>query len=100
MFINETLTNTSPNSIFAVITNLMPLVIFVIIFYLFLIRPQQKKSQEHLKMTKNLKSGDKVVTAGGIIAIVKKNQDKELMLEISKGVEIKVYSETIKTLIK
>lgn len=100
MFITEAFANTSLNPATTIITNLMPLLIFVVIFYLFLIKPQQKKSQEQSKMIKNLKAGDKVLTSGGIIATVKKNKDKEFVLEISKDVKIKVLPEAIKSLIK
>lgn len=44
---------------------------FFLIFYLFLIRPQQRKQKDHEDLLKNLKTGDEVVTSGGIIAKVK-----------------------------
>ena len=48
---------------------------FFVIFYLFLIRPQQKKQKDHDELLKNLKTGDEVVTSGGIIAKVKSVSD-------------------------
>jgi len=97
MFISEAFTNKSINMAPNMITNLIPLIIFVVIFYLFLIRPQQQKAKKHLEMLKNLKKGDKVETAGGIIAIVKKKNEKDVVLEISDGVKVKVLLETIKS---
>ena len=48
---------------------LIPLILIFVIFYFFLIRPQQKKVKEHKLMVENLKRGDKVITSGGIIAV-------------------------------
>ena len=47
----------------------IPLILIFVIFYFFLIRPQQKKVKEHRTMVENLKKGDKVVTSGGITAV-------------------------------
>ena len=49
---------------------LIPLILIFVIFYFFLIRPQQKKVKEHKLMVENLKRGDKVITSGGIIGKV------------------------------
>ena len=48
----------------------IPLILIFVIFYFFLIRPQQKKVREHKTMTQNLKRGDEVITSGGIIGTV------------------------------
>ena len=48
----------------------IPLILIFVIFYFFLIRPQQKKVKEHKAMVENLKRGDKVVTSGGIVGTV------------------------------
>ena len=49
------------------IAQLIPLILIFIIFYFFLIRPQQKKVKEHKVMVEGLKRGDKVITSGGIV---------------------------------
>ena len=51
---------------------LIPLILIFVIFYFFLIRPQQKKVKEHKLMVENLKRGDKVITSGGIIGTVER----------------------------
>ena len=51
-------------------SQLIPLILIFVIFYFFLIRPQQKKVKEHKLMVENLKRGDKVITSGGIIGTV------------------------------
>jgi preprotein translocase subunit YajC len=61
-----------------------------VIFYFFMIRPQQKKQKELQKQREALKKGDKVVTAGGIYGIIKEVNETTFMLEISKEVIIKV----------
>ena len=69
----------------------IPLILIFVIFYFFLIRPQQKKVKEHKAMVENLKRGDKVITSGGIIGTISKVGDnKELIVEIAEGVEIKI----------
>jgi len=69
----------------------LPLILIFGVFYILLIRPQQKKVKEHREMLNNLKRGDKVITSGGIIAKINKvSENRELDLEISDNVEIKV----------
>ena len=69
----------------------IPLILIFVIFYFFLIRPQQKKAKEHKAMVAALKRGDEVVTSGGIIGSISKvNDSKELLVEISENVEIKI----------
>ena len=54
------------------IVQFIPLILIFVIFYFFLIRPQQKRAKEHKAMVAALKRGDKVVTAGGICATVER----------------------------
>ena len=55
----------------------IPLILIFVIFYFFLIRPQQKKVKEHKAMVENLKRGDKVVTSGGIVGTVERIIDND-----------------------
>ena len=69
----------------------IPLILIFVIFYFFLIRPQQKKAKEHKQMTENLKRGDQVVTSGGIIGTVERvmdNDKAEIMISDNVKVEI------------
>ena len=54
------------------IAQLIPLILIFVIFYFFLIRPQQKKVKEHKVMVEGLKRGDKVITSGGIVGTVER----------------------------
>ena len=78
----------------------IPLILIFVIFYFFLIRPQQKKVKEHKLMVAALKRGDEVVTSGGIIGRVERilGEDK-VDLSISENVTIQVVQSTIQSLL-
>ena len=76
----------------------MPLILIFVIFYFFLIRPQQKKVKEHKAMVQNLKRGDEVITSGGIIGIIERVfDDGKLELNISDGVKVQVIKNTVQS---
>lgn len=77
---------------------IIQLVLIFAIFYIFLIRPQQKRIKEHEAKVNALKTGDKVITGGGIIAkVVEVNvADDELTLEIAQGVNVRVARPTVR----
>jgi len=54
------------------------LVIMVVMFYFVLIRPQSKKAKDHAEMLKTVKSGDRVVTSGGVVGVVVSVKEKTL----------------------
>ena len=73
----------------------IPLILIFVIFYFFLIRPQQKKVKEHKFMVENLKRGDKVVTAGGIVGRVERIIDNDkIEVEISDNVKVEIIKST------
>ena len=79
----------------------IPLVLIFVIFYFFLIRPQQKRVREHKDMVKNLKRGDEVITSGGIIGKVDRvYEDDKLEIEISDGVKVNVIKNTVQSHLK
>ena len=79
----------------------IPLILIFVIFYFFLIRPQQKKVREHKTMTQNLKRGDEVITSGGIIGTVDRVfEDDRIELNISDGVKVQVIKNTIQVHLK
>ena len=74
----------------------IPLILIFVIFYFFLIRPQQKKVKDHKAMTQNLKRGDEVITSGGIIGTVDRVlEDDRIEVSISDGVKVQVIKNTI-----
>ena len=73
----------------------IPLILIFVIFYFFLIRPQQKKVKEHKLMVESLKRGDKVVTSGGIVGTVERIIDNEKVeVLISENVKVEVVRST------
>ena len=77
------------------IGSLIPLVLIFVIFYFFLIRPQQKKVKEHKKMVENLKRGDKVITSGGIVGSIERIIDNDKVeVSISDDVKVEVIRAT------
>ena len=73
----------------------IPLILIFVIFYFFLIRPQQKKVKEHKIMVENLKRGDKVVTSGGIVGIVERVMENDKAeIEISENVKVEIVKST------
>ena len=73
----------------------IPLILIFVIFYFFLIRPQQKKVKEHKAMVQSLKRGDKVVTSGGIVGTVERIIDNEKVeVEISANVKVEIVRTT------
>jgi preprotein translocase subunit YajC len=76
----------------------IPLILIFVIFYFFLIRPQQKKVKEHKAMVQNLKRGDEVITSGGIIGKVERVfDDDRLEVNISDGVNVQVVKNTVQS---
>ena len=73
----------------------IPLILIFVIFYFFLIRPQQKKVKEHNAMVEGLKKGDKIVTSGGITGVITRVVDNEKVeVEIADNVTVEVIRGT------
>jgi len=77
------------------ITQFLPLILIFIIFYFFLIRPQQKKAKEHKNMVSAIKRGDKIITSGGIFATVERVMDNDKVeVSVSDNVNIELVKST------
>jgi len=73
----------------------IPLILIFVIFYFFLIRPQQKKVKDHKAMVEALKRGDKVITSGGIVGTVERIIDNEKVeVKISENVNVEIVRST------
>ena len=92
-------------------TSFLPLVLIFAVFYFLLIRPQQQKQKETRSMISAIKRGDRVVTAGGILATVQRVpmvQDKdgkqvasnEIEVEIAPNIKVTVLRDTISSVVK
>ena len=78
----------------------LPLILIFGVFYILLIRPQQKKMKEHKATLSAIRRGDKVVTGGGIVGTVTKViDDLEITVEIADGVKVRVQRGLISTVL-
>ena len=79
----------------------IPLILIFVIFYFFLIRPQQKRVKDHKAMVESLKRGDEVITSGGIIGIVERvMEDDRIEVIIGEGTKVQIIKSTITSLLK
>lgn len=78
-------------------SGIVMMVVIVAIFYFFMIRPQQKKQKEIQKAREALKTGDKIITAGGIYGRIREIGDIYMMIEVANGVTIRVDKTSIFT---
>ena len=79
----------------------IPLILIFIIFYFFLIRPQQKRVKDHKAMVESLKRGDEVITSGGIIGVVDRvMEDDRIEVVIGEGTKVQIIRSTITSLLK
>jgi preprotein translocase, yajC subunit len=70
--------------------NILMIVALIAVLYFFMIRPQQKKQKEIRKFREGIKTGDRVVTAGGIYGKVRNIKETTFVLEIAPGVNITI----------
>tara|TARA_B110000238_G_scaffold188345_1_gene219286 strand:+ start:866 stop:1150 length:285 start_codon:yes stop_codon:yes gene_type:complete len=83
------------------ITQFIPLILIFVIFYFFLIRPQQKRVKDHKLMVENLKRGDEIITSGGILGTVDKiMEDDRAEVLIGDNVKVQIIRSTITSLLK
>jgi preprotein translocase subunit YajC len=83
------------------ITQFIPLILIFIIFYFFLIRPQQKRVKDHKTMVEGLKRGDEIITSGGIIGTVERvMEDDRIEVLIGDSTKVQIIRSTITSLLK
>lgn len=77
--------------------SMLPLILIVVIFWFLILRPQNKKMKEHRAMVDNVRRGDTVVTAGGLVGKVAKvkEDDSEIEVDIADGVRVRVIKGTL-----
>ena len=79
----------------------IPLILIFVIFYFFLIRPQQKRVKDHKAMVEALKRGDEVITSGGIIGVVDRvMEDDRIEVVIGDDTKVQIIKSTITSLLK
>jgi preprotein translocase subunit YajC len=86
----------APDGMEAILLNLAPIAIMVVLFYVLLIMPQQRRVREHAKMLAALQKGDPVVTGGGLVGTIDKVlNDDEVLLDLGNGVKVTALRATI-----
>ncbi|MDR1401103.1 MAG: preprotein translocase subunit YajC [Endomicrobium sp.] len=78
---------------------LLPLVFIFVFFYLFLMRPQQKKAKEHRNLLSSLKKDDRVITAGGVYATVSSVKGNIVEIKVSDNVCVKIAKQSISAVV-
>ena len=83
------------------IAQFIPLILIFVIFYFFLIRPQQKRAKDHQTMVASLKRGDEVITSGGIIGTIDRVlEDDRIEVILADNVKVQIIKTTITSLLK
>ena len=83
------------------IAQFIPLILIFVIFYFFLIRPQQKRVKDHKAMVESLKRGDEIITSGGIIGTIDRvMEDDRIEVNIGDNVKVQIIRSTITSLLK
>ncbi len=76
-------------------TTLVFLLVMFGVFYLFLIRPERRRRQQHRELVDSLKRGDKIVTVGGICGVIKKVEQDRIWLEVADGMTVKLVKDSV-----
>jgi preprotein translocase subunit YajC len=74
---------------------LLPMIIIFGAFYFLLIRPQQKKQKAHADLVNNLKEGDEILTAGGILGVITGISEHYAVVKISDNTEVKIQKSSV-----
>ena len=89
-----------PSGATAAFLQFFPLIVIFGIFYILMIRPQQRRVKEHQATISAIKKGDDIITGGGIRGRVTKVTDDEAEVEIAQGVKVRVIKSTISTVVR
>ena len=82
------------------LVQIAPLALIFVVFYFFLIRPQQQKARDQKAMLASIRRGDRVVTGGGLIGTVSKVVgDNELLIDLSENVRVRAVRSTVTTVL-
>ena len=78
-----------------ILGQLLPFVFLIAIMYFIIIRPQQQQSKKHAEMIKDLQKGDKIVTNGGLIAVVYKVEEEFFSIKLNDNAIVKITKDAI-----
>jgi preprotein translocase subunit YajC len=84
----------------AILVGILPWLLIFVIFYMLMIRPQQKRVKEHQETISAVKKGDEVITGGGIRGRISKVMDEDVEVEIAPGTKVRVVKATISQVLR
>ena len=90
----------SPSGPSAILVGILPWLLIFVIFYMLMIRPQQKRMKEHAATIAAVKKGDEVITAGGIRGRVTKVMDDDVEVEIGQNVKVRIVKSTLSQIVR
>ncbi len=94
------MTSASANGPSAILIGILPWLLIFVIFYLLMIRPQQKRMKEHAATIAAVKKGDEVITGGGIRGRVTRVMDEDVEVEIGSNVKVRVVKATLSHVVR
>ncbi|HEX9376569.1 MAG TPA: preprotein translocase subunit YajC [Actinomycetota bacterium] len=68
---------------------LLPILLIGVVFYLLLIRPQQRRARAQRELIQSIDEGDEIVTIGGLFGVVREVDDESVLLEVAPGIELR-----------
>ena len=79
--------------------SVLPFALIILIFYFFIIRPQNRKQKETEKMISTLKKSDRIVTVGGIHGVVSSTKEKTVIIKVDDNTKLEVNRSAIASVI-
>jgi len=73
----------------------LPMILIIVVFYFFMIRPQMKKAKDHKKYVEELKKGDRVITSSGIHGKIADVSDTTFLIDVDSGTKIRFEKSSI-----
>jgi preprotein translocase subunit YajC len=73
----------------------LPIVLIVVVFYFFMIRPQMKKQKDQNKFKEGIKKGDRIITIGGIHGKIAEISERTFIIEVENGVRLKIEKSAV-----
>jgi len=81
------------------IFNIVLLLVFVVMLYFLLLRPQIKRAKQHKEMVESLSKGDEIVSSGGVLGKITEVDESFVALEVAKGLEVRLQKNSIASVV-
>lgn len=96
---NQIYLQQTPGGMESILSSIVPFLLIIVIFYFLILRPQQKRQKERIKLLESIKKGDRVITAGGLHGTVEGLEEKTLLVKVADNVKLKMERSAISTII-